>query len=71
MLTHPTLDRRCQRRLATFADAWQQQPRAPTVADLPFDDRLTWLVEAEGRSRQNHAARTTVAGAPRRSPGGH
>lgn len=71
MLTHPTLDRLRPLRLPAFADAWQQQQPDPTVADLPFDDRLTLRVEAEWLSRQNHRlhrrlreARLRLAAAP-------
>jgi DNA replication protein DnaC len=54
MLTHPPLDRLRQLRLPALAEAGQQQQQDPTVTDLPFDDRLTLLVEAEWLSRQNH-----------------
>ncbi len=54
MLTHPTHDRLRQLRLSAFADAWQQQQQDPTVAALPFEDRLALLVEAEWLARQNH-----------------
>ncbi len=66
MLIPPTLDRLRPLRLPALAEAWQQQQQDPTVADLPFDDRLTLLGEAEWLSRQNHRLHRRLREAHRR-----
>ncbi len=53
MLREPTIEKLQTLRLSTMADAWTEQSRSPTVADLSFDERFAMLVESEWLAREN------------------
>ncbi len=53
MLTQPTVDQLTTLRLNAMSRAWQAQQADASMAELPFDERLALLVEAEWSERQN------------------
>ena len=53
MLTQPTVERLAALKLNALAKAWQAQQADASMAELPFDERLAMLVEAEWLERQN------------------
>ena len=53
MLQQPTIERLYALRLGVMAAAWQQQQTDPKIANLPFDERFSFLVDAEYVGRQN------------------
>lgn len=53
MLTQPTVERLAALKLNALARAWQAQQADASMAELPFDERLALLVEAEWSERQN------------------
>ena len=53
MLNQLTLDQLMELRLPALARAWQAQQEDPSTDDLPFDERLALLVDAEYLERQN------------------
>ena len=53
MLTQPTVDQLATLRLNAMSRAWQAQQADASMAELPFDERLALLVEAEWSERQN------------------
>ena len=53
MLTQPTVDQLAALRLNAMSRAWQAQQADASMAELPFDERLALLVEAEWSERQN------------------
>jgi len=54
MLTQPLLDKLAQLRLPAFRAALEEQLHNPLYADLPFEDRLGWLVDRECTHRDNN-----------------
>jgi len=53
VLTQPTVERLAALKLNALARAWQAQQADASMAELPFDERLALLVEAEWSERQN------------------
>jgi DNA replication protein DnaC len=53
VLQEPTIEKLHALRLATMAEAWQQQLRDAKIGSLSFDERFGLLVEAEYRAREN------------------
>jgi DNA replication protein DnaC len=53
MLTQPTADQLAALRLNAMSKAWQAQQADASMTELPFDDRLALLVEAEWLDRQS------------------
>ena len=53
MLHEPTIEKLRELRLATMAEAWQQQQRDAKAGDLSFDERFSLLVDAEYQARDN------------------
>jgi DNA replication protein DnaC len=53
MLREPTIEKLQTLRLGTMADAWSEQSRSTSVADLSFDERFAMLVESEWLAREN------------------
>lgn len=53
MLQEPTIEKLHELRLATMADAWQQQQRDAQIGALSFDERFSLLVDAEYQGRDN------------------
>ena len=54
MLTQPLLDKLTQLRLPAFRAALEEQLHNPQYADLPFEDRLGFLVDRECTHRDNN-----------------
>lgn len=53
MLREPTIEKLHALRLRIMAAAWIEQDKHPDTLELPFDDRLALLVEAEALARDN------------------
>lgn len=53
MLNAPTHDKLKALKLDTLAAAWEAQQQDPSIATLPFDERLGLLVDAEWLHREN------------------
>lgn len=53
MLREPTIEKLQAMRLVTMADAWAEQSRSSTFADLSFDERFAMLVDSEWLARDN------------------
>lgn len=60
MLTQPTADQLAALRLNAMSRAWQAQQADASMAELPFDERLALLVEAEWLDRQNKRLERTL-----------
>lgn len=60
MLTQPTVDQLAALRLNAMSRAWQAQQADASMAELPFDERLALLVEAEWLDRQNKRLERTL-----------
>lgn len=68
MLLEPTIEKLHELRLATMADAWQQQQRDANVGTLSFDERFTLLVDAEYQARDNRRLSRLLKDAQLRIP---
>jgi DNA replication protein DnaC len=53
MLRHPTLERLHALRLTGMARALEEQLKMPNCQDLPFEERLGFLVDREATEREN------------------
>ena len=53
MLSEPTFDRLRALQWDAFAAAWREQEQQPEVMEMPFEERLGLLVEAEWMAREN------------------
>ena len=53
MLIEPTLEKLYAMRLGAMAETWKEQSRDPEMAQLSFDERLGFLVDAEHLARYN------------------
>jgi DNA replication protein DnaC len=60
MLTEPTLEKLKALRLDAFAAAWLAQQQDPTLATVPFDERLALLVDAQWLARENRRLQTAL-----------
>jgi len=54
MLTQPLIDKLTQLRLSAFRAALEEQLHSSQYADLPFEDRLSLLVDCECTHRDNN-----------------
>lgn len=55
MLIEPTLEKLYAMRLSTMADAWREQQKDAKMAKVSFEERLSYIVDAEYLARQNRA----------------
>ncbi|MBK6578760.1 MAG: ATP-binding protein [Sandaracinaceae bacterium] len=53
MMTEPTIEKLRALKLYAMTTAWILQRTDPSMGELPFDERLALLVEAEALSREN------------------
>jgi hypothetical protein len=53
MMTEPTIEKLRALKLYAMTTAWILQRTDPSMGELPFDERLALLVEAEALSRKN------------------
>ena len=53
MLHEPTVEKLYAMRLASMAEAWEQQTKDPKIGSLSFDERFALLVDAEHTARDN------------------
>ncbi len=60
MLTHPTLNKLRELRLAGMAEALEEQLNTPDVQDLQFEERLGLLVDREASVRHNRRLHTRL-----------
>ena len=51
MMTEPTIEKLRALKLYAMTTAWILQRTDPSMSELPFDERLALLVEAEALSR--------------------
>jgi DNA replication protein DnaC len=63
MLIHPTIDKLNSMRLAGMAKGLRAQLENPEIHNLPFEDRLALLVDAEFLERENRQLATRLKGA--------
>jgi len=63
MLIHPTIEKLNSMRLAGMAKALRAQLENPEIHNLPFEERLTLLVEAELLERETRQLATRIKGA--------
>lgn len=69
MLNEHTLERLKALNLDVLAEAWLKQQAEATMAELPFDERLGLLVDAEWLHRENKRLKRSMAEAKLRIPG--
>ena len=69
MLTHPTLDKLHQLRLAGMAQAYAQQLTLPDIDSLSTDERLGLLVDCELTARDSRRLGTRLRRAKLRHQG--
>lgn len=60
MLEQPTIEKLYALRLAAMAVAWQEQQKDTKVGSLTFDERFSFLVDAEFLARQNRRMATLL-----------
>ena len=60
MLTHPTLNKLRELRLAGMAEALEEQLNTPDLQDFPFEERLGLLVDREASVRHNRRLHTRL-----------
>ena len=58
MLQQPTVEKLFELRLAAMATAWQEQQKDTKIGNLSFDERFSFLVDAEFLARQNRRVAT-------------
>ena len=63
MLIHPTIEKLNSMRLAGMAKGLRAQLENPEIHNLPFEDRLALLVEAELLERETRLLATRIKGA--------
>lgn len=63
MLIHPTIEKLNSMRLAGMAKGLRTQLENPEIHNLPFEDRMTLLVEAELLERETRLLATRLKGA--------
>ncbi len=63
MLIHPTIDKLNSMRLAGMAKGLRAQLENPEIHNLPFEDRLALLVDAELLERENRQLASRLKGA--------
>lgn len=63
MLVHPTIEKLNSMRLAGMAKGLRAQLENPEIHNLPFEDRLALLVEAEFLERENRLLASRLKGA--------
>jgi DNA replication protein DnaC len=63
MLIHPTIDKLNSMRLAGMAKGLRAQLENPEIHNLPFEDRLALLVDAEFLERENRQLAARLRGA--------
>ena len=63
MLIHPTIEKLNSMRLAGMAKGLRAQLENPEIHNLPFEDRMTLLVEAELLERETRQLATRIKGA--------
>lgn len=68
MLHEPTIEKLYGLRLATMAEAWQEQIKDPKVGSLSFDERFGLLVDAEHLARDNRRLQKLLKDAQLRIP---
>ena len=69
MLNHPTLDQLLALRLDGMAKAFEEQLQLENVKDLPFEDRLGFLIDREVTVRKDRRLKTRLRQAKLRQPG--
>ena len=68
MLTHPTLNKLRDLRLAGMAEALEEQLNTPDLQDLQFEERLGLLVDREASVRHNRRLHTRLKQAQFQQP---
>ena len=60
MLNQPTYDKLVKMRMSAMADAYRQQTKNSTVANLSFDERFAMVVDVEYWSRHNNRLKRNI-----------
>ena len=68
MLEQQTMDKLYALRLAVMATAWQEQQKDTKIGSLTFDERFSFLVDAEFLARQNRRVASLLKLATLRYP---
>jgi hypothetical protein len=68
MFQQPTIEKLYALRLAAMALAWQEQQKDTKIGSLTFDERFSFLVDAEFLARQNRRVATLLKQAELRYP---
>jgi len=68
VLHEPTVEKLYGMRLASMAEAWEQQSKDPKIGTLSFDERFALLVEAEHMARDNRRLTKLMKDAQLRIP---
>lgn len=68
MLHEPTVEKLYGMRLASMAEAWEQQSKDPKIGTLSFDERFALLVDAEHTARDNRRLAKLMKDAQLRIP---
>lgn len=68
MLHEPTIEKLYGMRLASMAEAWEQQSKDPKIGTLSFDERFALLVDAEHIARDNRRLTKLMKDAQLRIP---
>jgi len=68
VLHEPTIEKLYGMRLASMAEAWEQQSKDPKIGTLSFDERFALLVDAEHIARDNRRLTKLMKDAQLRIP---
>ena len=68
MANEATMDKLYQMRMSVMARAYREQEESIGVAEMPFDDRLAMLVDAEWDARAPTSGRGSCARRPSAIP---
>jgi DNA replication protein DnaC len=71
MTKQVTIDKMIEMRLTAMADAFSIQLNDPRVQDVPFEDRVAMLVDAEYTSRKSNRLKRLIKGANFEQPEAH
>ena len=66
-----TIDKMIAMRLTTMADAFSIQSGDPKMQDIPFEDRVAMLVDAEYTSRKSNRLKRLIHDAEFEQPEAH
>lgn len=71
MAKQATIDKMIEMRLTAMADAFSIQSEDPKMLDIPFEERVAMLVDAEYTSRKSNRLKRLIRGAGFEQPDAH